>query len=368
MKMLSSTSSSNQRLPRLPRLAWLRILCTASTALLLWVTAMEVGLALAGFRPSVLDSEPLWLKQRARADALGDRALILVGGSRMQLDIDQDVLRRETGLEPVQLALDASPFISVFRGIAADKHITGTVLVDFGDNALTPGYFYAHSKYESDAERLASQLYIPDFSTLDAGLSDLLHGALRSYADNARPITSLWLRLINRDGPQQYLFTLPDRSTLADYRLVSMPAYYYRRTSINLGLHGVIPAGSSDAEIQARFREMIAALKLSDNSFYRQHIGEVAAMTAAIRARGGRVTFVAFPESGYVKDIDDRRNPRSAFWDQFATGVGTQTLNFEDDPALRQFICPDGSHLDYRQRAAFTEALVTALHLHRPAQ
>jgi hypothetical protein len=358
--VLSSTSSSNQRLPHL---AWLSVLGTALIALLLWVTAMEAGLSVAGYRASVLDSEPLWLKERARADSLGDQALILVGGSRMQLDIDQDVLRRETGLEPVQLALNGSPFISVLRGLAADKLVKGTLLVDFEDKALSPDDFYAHNKFESDAERLEGQFNIPDFSTLDATLSGLLHGHLRSYADNARPITTLWLRLIYRDGSRQYLFTLPDRSTLADYQRVSMPAFYYQRTSINLGLDGKIPAGSSDAEIQSHFRKIITALKPSDDSFYRQHIQEIAAMTAAIRARGGRVIFVIFPESGYVKEIDDRLYPRPQFWEPFAASIGTQTLNFEDNPVLSEFICPDGSHLDYRQRASFTDALVNALNL-----
>jgi hypothetical protein len=130
-----------------------------------------------------------------------------------------------------------------------------------------------------------------------------------------------------------------------------------------LGLDGKIPSGSSDAEIQSHFRKMIAALKSSDDSFYRQHIQEIAAMTADIRARGGRVIFATFPESGYVKEIDDRLYPKAQFWDLFAAGVGTQTLDFQDNPVLRRFVCPDGSHLDYRQRTSFTDAMVNALNL-----
>ena len=326
------------------------------------VAAMETDLALRGFRPNLPDSESRWLEQRARARNLGARALILVGGSRMQLDVDPQALRRETGLEPVQLALNGTPFYGVFKGIAADPEVTGTVLVDFGDNAMVdPVNLGAGSKYETDAEAEVG-LHLPDFKDAEGGLTEALHGLLRSYADGARPWTTLKNRVLNPAATPQYLRTLPDRSTLADYRQVSMPSFYYQRVSINLGLGGHVPAGD-DAHVQAQLRERIGKLKPADAVFYWQHIPDVAAMVDAVHARGGRVIFVVLPESGYVRDIDDRTYPRQTFWDAFAAGDHAESVNFRDVPSLAAFTCPDGSHLDYRDRERFTSALVTALHL-----
>ena len=331
-------------------------------ALSLLVTGMETDLALRGFRPSLLDSEPRWLEERARARSLGRKALILVGGSRMQLDVDQEVLRRETGLEPVQLALNGTPFYGVFKGLAADPEIDGTVLVDFSDNALgTPQNLEAGAKYENDAEARAG-FHLPGSADMEMRLDELLRGSLRSYADGAKPLTTLRERVLWAGAQPQYLTSRPDRSSLADYRRVSMPSTYYRRVSGDLGMGGTVPPGD-DAAIQAAFRRAIERLRPTDPGFYREHIAGVAAMVDAIRARGGRVIFVVLPVSGYEREIDDRLCPRAEFWDAFAAGNHAENVNFRDVPALAGYTCPDGSHLDYRDRGRFTTALVPALHL-----
>jgi hypothetical protein len=73
------------------------------------------------------------------------------------------------------------------------------------------------------------------------------------------------------------------------------------------------------------------------------------------------VVFVVLPRTGLVAEIERRQYPRDRFFDPFLMAVGVPGLHFEDVPALRQVHCPDGSHLDYRDRASFTAALVRAL-------
>ncbi len=77
------------------------------------------------------------MRERARASSLGERAVILIGASRMQTAIDLDVLRVRTKQEPVQLAIDASSFIPIRAGLAKDPAIRGTVIVSFMDSTLT---------------------------------------------------------------------------------------------------------------------------------------------------------------------------------------------------------------------------------------
>lgn len=359
--MPSSISSSNQRLPRL---AWPLLLGVALAVLIAWIGTMEIGLARRGFKAGMLDTETLWLEKRARADTVGKQGLILVGDSRTQLDLDQQVLRQRTGLEPVQLAIDGSSFLPVLRGIAADPLVSGTVLVGFAPAALADsGAFAESSGYERDAERSSGRWRLPDFTMVDRRLADAWHGHLRSYADGGSPLNALTKRLLSSAATPQYLTTLPDRSTLADYSRVAMPDLYYKRVFRNLGESPDAVSRASNAENEAKIRSKIAALRPLDDTFFRRHIADIAAMAAAIKARGGRVIFVIYPESGYVRQIDDRRYPRAQFWDLFAAEAGTQTFDYTDDPALKGIVCPDGSHLDFRQRAAFTSELLDALKL-----
>src|SRR5882672_5258897 len=76
MSVPSSISSSDERVPAL---AWRRIFATVLVSTLALVVGVEMALAARNFKPTVIDSEALWLKQRARASRLGKDALILVG-------------------------------------------------------------------------------------------------------------------------------------------------------------------------------------------------------------------------------------------------------------------------------------------------
>ena len=55
--------------------------------------------------------------------------------------------------------------------------------------------------------------------------------------------------------------------------------------------------------------------------------------------------------------VDERRFPRRVFWEMFVKDAMVNAIHFEDEPTLNDFICPDGSHLDYRDRDRFSRAL-----------
>jgi hypothetical protein len=351
-----------------PTAAWPRVFGGALVLFVLFVGYLELRLALRNIHPAVIDSETRWLQERARAGALGSRALILVGASRMQLDLDLAVLRAETGLEPVQLAIDGTSFLPVLEGLAADPDVRGTVIVEVMDHLLTYRKESERSyRWQASYERSRQRLPVPDFESVEARLSQALRQRLRSYADGAQPLTSLRRRVLKSAAAQQYLVTLPDRSRLADFSKVAMPAFYFTLVMGNLHEDVPIPPGSTLAGLEQDLQRRIAALtplhEMSD--IYMRTSRELAAHAAAIRARGGRVIFVMLPKSGMVRDIDARRYPREQFWDRFAASVGTDVLTYEDVPAWKDLHCPDGSHLDFRQRGAFTSSLADVLGLTR---
>lgn len=354
--MHSSISSSNQRLPCL---AWKPIIAGAFFLFLAFVAVIELRLAAKGFHHSVIDSEVLWLRERSRASDLGERALILIGGSRIQLGIDLDVLRQNTKLEPVQLAIDGSPPLPILEGLARDPSISGTIIVDYYDHFLKPANPNDRAKlYEEHFKRSVHRTQMIDYETIEGYLTNQLRNSLRSYADGARPLTSLLTRVFVRDSTPQYLVTLPDRSRLADYRLVSMPAFYYGRVARNLGQHIDFPANSTYEDVENILKEKIGQLKPNENSYYIGQLEYLEELVQKIRGRGGKVYFVVMPSSGLVREIERKSYPRSLFWDRFAERVSARTIHFEDFRSLSHFICPDGAHLDYRDRTLFTKALI----------
>jgi hypothetical protein len=358
-----NTPMTSNTAGRLPRLHWAAVLGGGLAILAASIGVMELRLAARGFQPSVIDSPRLWIRERERAAALGSHALILVGSSRVLLDLDLATLRRKTGLEPVQLAVDGTSFVPVLEGLAEDPRVQGTVLVDLAQNVLTiPAQRDAAYDYEAAYERAQRETGLPTFERVEAYLTDWLHGRLRSYADGTRPLTALRLRILQKDPTPQYLRMLPDREVLADYSQVPLPAFYYNRVIRNLG-QPVPLAGRASPDIERDFATRIATLPPFDDRLFLQRLPALADMTRTIQSHGGKVIYATFPTSGYIRLIDDRRFPRPLFWDRFTAAVGAPNLNFEDVPALRGLYCPDGSHLDMHSRAGFTAALVQALHL-----
>ncbi|HEV2212121.1 MAG TPA: hypothetical protein VGS99_02125, partial [Gammaproteobacteria bacterium] len=276
MNVPSSISSSSRRLPQLD---WRRLLLAALLIFIFSVGALELALAWRGFRPNLSDSASQWAAQRERVDRLGPEALVLVGGSRMLLDTDVGVLSRHTRYRPVQLAIDGSSFVPVLADLAADPGVKGTVLVDFDINILAApperddAYAYVED-YQYGRDRR-----LPDFHGSEAFLTDLMHAHLRSYADGARPLTSLLARVFKRDPVRQYLFRLPDREEFADYSRAPMPALYYSRVMRNLGEDltgrpGIVTYGQLDAALGVR----IQALAPVDNRLFLQQAAQIIAM------------------------------------------------------------------------------------------
>lgn len=359
--MLLSTSSFDRPLPEV---AWLRIFGTAMLISLLCIALMETRLAQLGYHSTVLDSPERWAKERARASQLGERALVLIGGSRIQLGIDLDILRKETKLEPVQLAVDGSSFVPILKGLAADPTIRGTVLVDYYPESIETalsGEYGAATIFERGFEKGSGKYELFSLTRLEKSLAEFLHENLRSFADGATPFMSLQWRILPNEKAGQYLVTLPDRSRLADYSLVKMPEFYYKRVARNLGQEQSVNPAAADAEQTLRSR--IGALQPKSNAGYIQGAKYLKPMIATIRSRGGKVLFVVMPTSGMIREIDDKRYPRASFLDIFEREIGAPLLNTIEHPALQSFACPDGSHLDFRDRARLTTMIVHSLGL-----
>jgi hypothetical protein len=331
------------------------------------VGAEEYALARRGFAPTIVDSASIWARERARASRLGGEALVLIGSSRMQLDMDLDTLRTMTGKEPVQLAIDGSSFVSVLADLAADEKVTGTVLVDYQDHVIDDLHRDdGAAAYLTQWHRVRDRSAVPDFTTIESWLGDQLHRRLRSFADGASPFQSLAMRVFDPAVTPQYLVTLPSRERRADYRRVEMPQFYYARVLRNAG-YTVAPTAANWTAFETEVNRRIGALQPVNLPNFGANTAVITGMVRRIEARGGQVVFIMFPRSGLVREADERRFPRAVYWDRFISTVRAPSLHYADVPALASFTCPDGAHLDEREQVPFTRSLVNTLFVRRDA-
>ncbi|HEY3326930.1 MAG TPA: hypothetical protein VGK14_07120 [Novimethylophilus sp.] len=351
-----STSSFERQLPGV---SWIPILGAALLIFAVFMSFMEIRLVTLGYHPTILDSQASWMKERARASRLGERALILIGASRIQLGIDLDVLREKTGLEPVQLAIDGSASTPILEGLAADQTIRGTILVDYYDHNVGSHDGAAPTFQKNYEKNKHARVALPLGRTSENSLSQMLHESFRVYADGANPLFTLLTRIIPAERSRQYLVTYLDRSRTADYSLVKLPEFYHQRVIRNLGLEKSLSPASKN--LNTILPQEINKLMPLDNRDFMLKTQATKQLVEAIKARGGQVIFVAMPSSGMVRDIEERRYPRSRFWDYFTENIGVPAVHSAYSPALKDFTCPDGSHLDVKDRARFTGVLADVL-------
>ncbi len=340
----------------------MRLLALAAAILLVTIAGIEWELSARGYVPTVEDSAARWIQLRQRANALGEKALVLVGASRIQLGVDLPTLRAQSGREPVQLAIDGSSYLPVLRGLAEDPEFKGSVIVDYYDatlaaalNELGSGYVYQR-KFEQFTSQTIS-------ARIEDRLSEFMHENMTAYSDGGRPFDALRARVLTQEVRRQYLVTLPDRSRRADYSQVDLPAFYHARVALMLtGASGWDPAAPDTA---AKLAQAARAVQADSGFAFDENLQSLKKMVSRIRARGGEVYFVVMPTSGLVREVEERRYPRENFLARFIAAIDAPLVQSAASARLSGFQCPDGSHLDASDRVRFTEALAQELGFRR---
>jgi hypothetical protein len=77
-----------------------------------------------------------------------------------------------------------------------------------------------------------------------------------------------------------------------------------------------------------------------------------------IRSRGGKVVFVRFPSTGGLRQLENKITPRAAYWDRVLEVTRAPGIHFEDYAELKDFDCPEWSHLTKKDATKFTSLLV----------
>lgn len=303
------------------------------------VVASEWRWRMAGFGPQVIDSKSLWALERSRVDRSGLEPLVILGASRILCGVDLPTLRqRLPRYQPVMLAINASYPLAALRDLANDQNFRGTVLLDIDTRGLT---------------RPAWEMQQPwvDFAAREFSPSIALNRILLNHwqarmvvAQHDLSLPNTLRRWISGGGEpfRPYSIFHADRSCDIDYS----------RTDPSLA------RAQFDAHVAANRNLMdpgIAPVRFLED------LVEVDGWIAEIQRRGGRVIVFQTPTSGARLALEEEIFPRGRFWDPWAARNSAPILHFADEPSLGRFELPDDSHLDFRDKPAYTGALVDVL-------
>jgi hypothetical protein len=337
---------------------WLAMGAVSVLACALLLGLWERHVRSLGYEPDYDDTTSLWVKQRQRAVSARPEQLVLVGASRTLFDLDLDVLQHAgTGPRPIQLATVGSNPVVILDDLAKDPSYAGTTLIGIVPPLLAAGggppmsaparYVRKYHEWSpaADWELTLSLLLQPHLAFIqqeDLSLTQLLAQApvpkrTAAFAPELPPYFSQ----IDRD-----------RRTRMTERAERDPAQIQRLRHVWPALFAGPPKPSILTDEQ--WQKI-----LSDG--WESNLKRVKEDVAAIRARGGNVIFVRDPSSGLLREIEDRITPRAAFWDRLLRETGAPGIYDSDYATLRDFQCPEWSHLTAKDSVEYTKRLVTIL-------
>ena len=323
---------------------WLLTFSIALLSGLALCSMVELHRLAQGHLPTVRDDLDLWALERARVDGPGSDSIAILGTSRILYSLDPDALARAlTGKVPVMLAVNGAYPLAALNDLARDVNFTGTALVDIDARGL--------SRYYRDMQQAQVRRF-----TDGVGPSAAVHRRLLSQwqanlllGDADLGLVPTLTRLIFNAAPPQarHASIAPNRAGSLDFQrpntnTAAMAANFAVGVLADYQDHPPPPSEQWLAELDGVIKDI-----------------------RAIRARGGKVLFFCSATSGAHLVADQQGYPRSQYWDRFAREIaqpnGAHAIYALDIPAIAALNLPDSSHIDQRDRPAFTKAMAQVL-------
>ncbi|HSH75803.1 MAG TPA: hypothetical protein VLA09_08980 [Longimicrobiales bacterium] len=298
----------------------------------------------AGFVPSVADDAQSWAIMRGR---VSDRSTVILGTSRAQADIDPQAWADEVGSDaPLSLAIAGGSVLPVLEDISRMESFRGLVLVDF-----VP-------RIEFDATRHREQItleYLNVYEDVRRSPGRFAEAHLRWAGPGL---------LVSKNAslsPRRVLGSLA--AVIAGDRPLGQalpsPPYFFIRQDRYMSLD------FSRVDVSERIDAIIGQITVEGRPAVGGEVIEVLQrVTRSVRRieeRGGRVVLLHLPHANAVRALEERQYPRDRYWARLEALPVGEKFYTGDLPSLGGFDCPDGSHLDTRDSAAFTRALARAV-------
>ena len=353
--MHSSTSSFERPVPPLP---WTALAVAAYLIALVLSAAWEIRVRSQGYAPTLNDTTDLWADRR---EAVRPDSLVVIGDSRPLFDIDLDALESILGKRPIQLSIAGSGAYPILADLAADESFKGDVII-----SLVPAMFLTPGGYLEQTSMDALKRY----RTRSPSQRISHHIAMffeERIAFLQQEDLTLAMLLQNIDIPNRPGALVPPR----------FPPYFQtvdRERRVRMADECAIVGSPMQQSVVAAWQRLFVPPPpptwIPPEVFAEQmqkgmeaRFGQTAEAIAKIRARGGRVVWVRFPHTNWVKEMENMATPREPTWERMLMETGAPGIHFEDYPELAGFDCPEWSHLSGPDSVEFSKRL--APHLKR---
>ena len=324
---------------RAPSGPWRELLTAAVAIALGTLLLVELGWRALDHAPNMSDDARAWVVERSKVYGARPRdRIVVLGASRVQLAVDTRFLRQAfPGHGVVQLAIDGRSPVAAFLDLAADERFDGVAVLDLLPDDLEPARAGMQQPYV-DAFHRGLQLE----RRLERQLEMQVQGRLVLANPNLRlPRVLESLAGDGRLPPPYHVVTYPDRARAGRYELVDVAAMRGGRF--------------------ARDAQRYAALERSAPAVWLARALALAAAAERIEARGGAVLILKLPVDAERAAFDERWYPRAQYWDAFVAASPVKVIDGSDEPELAWVPTPDASHIDARDRQAFTIGLARIL-------
>jgi hypothetical protein len=374
--MPSSTSSSKRklRLPRLffaepseivprdyerpiPPLPWRGMTVIVALIVIGAAFGWELFCRSIGYGPTLNDNEDLWTLRRQHVQP---ESIVVVGDSRGWFDIDLDEIEKGLGKRPVQLAMGGGCAYPVLTDLAHDESFHGTIIcsvvprlfvappgtppMERAEKAVRRSHMQTPAQCASQYLAMPLEEHVAFLKQEDLTLDEFLKRLPipnRSYAQ-VPPRVPPYFGTLDRER----------RSRMIEECARPGSELQKRVQQIWLPLFSPPPPPTyiPKEEFEKRMGQAIE-----------QRFHDVVSAVERLRARGGKIVFVRFPNSGELKALEDRLTPRAAVWDRVIKETAAPGIYYEDFPDLSGFDCPEWSHLSAGDSVEFSKRLVPHL-------
>jgi hypothetical protein len=344
----------------IPPAPWRGIAVVITIVVIAATVAWELYARALGYAPTLNDNEDLWTRQRR---AVEPESLIIIGDSRAWFDVDLDEMQRGLGKRPIQLAMAGSTVWPALADLAEDKNFHGTIICSF-----VPMLFFAPpgsppmERAEKGVKRFHNQ-------TPAQRASEYLGMWLEEHVAFLKPDDLSLEGLLNQ---------LPIPNRPGAHVPPTFPPYFQtedRERRARMWEKCAEPGSELAKRIQQIWLPLftpppppsyipkdIFMAKMKEG--IEKRFADVTAAVERIRGRGGKIVFVRLPNSGGLKELEDKIMPRQKSWDPLLQMTHAPGIYYSDFPDLSGFNCPEWSHLSAADSVEFTKRLIPHL---RPA-
>lgn len=317
------------------------------SAMLIW----ELYWRSQGLEPTFPDDKALWATQRGKVNSATKDDVVLFGSSRVIFDFQLNTWKQQTGVYPIQLASTGASPLPSFRDMVEKTSFSGTAIV-----GVTPGLFFSTT--------------YPKAAPIDRVQSRVNYFYNRTYAQRLNHFFSIPLQqlfVFLRNDEEHWADDLNLKSLLARIKIGNrtnntMPPFY--RFS-NIALNRNITMTDKTVKDTALANSIKNVWKFFGSTAPPPE--KTATMDYFIEDaqnfinRGGNLILVRCPSSGGVRAGENMVLPRDLYWDELVSALNVKSYHFEDYEQLKNFDCPEWSHLSKEDAEIFTKDLIAIM-------